>query len=110
MQLAANDGMSPYGPIRTLATAISSLMDNDKLRGNLMKSLSVFRFLLVAIVIFFETPSQSAEPITLDNVGAPAEISADEPRVDVFSLEQAARSLDTAALDWQKNRACTACH
>jgi len=52
----------------------------------------------------------SAEPITLETVELPAEITADEPFIKAFSLERAAHSLDTAALDWQKTRACTACH
>jgi squalene-hopene/tetraprenyl-beta-curcumene cyclase len=65
--------------------------------------------ILLAAVLFAEA-ARSAEPITLDNVGPPAAIAADEPRATGFSLDQAARSLDTAALDWQKNRACTACH
>jgi len=56
------------------------------------------------------TATQAAGPVTIENVEAPAAISADEPRAAVFSLEQAARSLDTAALDWQRNHACTACH
>src|SRR5215475_4414251 len=54
--------------------------------------------------------AKSAEPITLENVQPPAALVPDEPHAESFSLEQAARSLDTAALDWQKNRACTACH
>ncbi len=53
---------------------------------------------------------EAAEPITLETVPAPAEITADEPHTKLFSPALAARSLDTAALDWQKTHACTACH
>ncbi|MBI3864037.1 MAG: squalene--hopene cyclase [Planctomycetia bacterium] len=63
-----------------------------------------------AALVLLMVRNVAAEPITLDNVEPPAEISADEPLAPAFSLEQAARSLDTAALDWQKSRACTACH
>src|SRR5262245_3349164 len=73
-----------------------------------MKTLGACTFLLAAA--HFAGSARSAEPITLDNVQPPAAIAVDEPRATVFSLEQAARSLDTAALDWQKNHACTACH
>src|SRR5262245_18857505 len=65
--------------------------------------------ILVAVTCLADTVI-SAEPITLENVQPPAAIVPDEPRTKRFSLEQAARSLDMAALDWQKNRACTACH
>jgi squalene-hopene/tetraprenyl-beta-curcumene cyclase len=65
---------------------------------------------LLLLVACFANRAFSAEPITLENVGSPAEIAADEPRAAVFSLEQAARSMDTAALHWQKTHACTACH
>src|SRR5262245_50402551 len=65
--------------------------------------------LLVAVTCSAET-AKSTEPITLENVQPPAAIVPDESHAKSFSLEQAARSLDTAALDWQKNRACTACH
>src|SRR5262245_18777219 len=73
-----------------------------------MKILGTCIFLLATS--HFAGIAKSAEPITLDNVCPPAAIAADEPRARAFSLEQAARSLDTAALDWQKNHACTACH
>jgi squalene-hopene/tetraprenyl-beta-curcumene cyclase len=73
-----------------------------------MKTFGACMILLAAA--HYAGVARSAEPITLDNVQPPAAIAADEPRAAVFSLDQAARSLDTAALDWQKNHACTACH
>jgi squalene-hopene/tetraprenyl-beta-curcumene cyclase len=73
-----------------------------------MKSIVAWMILLVATR--FVPTARAAEPITLDAVESPAEIAADEPLTQAFSLEQAARSLDTAALNWQKTHACTACH
>jgi squalene-hopene/tetraprenyl-beta-curcumene cyclase len=51
-----------------------------------------------------------APPLTLENVGVPPEIAPDEPLAAGFSLAAAARSMDTAALFWQKSRSCSACH
>jgi squalene-hopene/tetraprenyl-beta-curcumene cyclase len=50
------------------------------------------------------------DPVTLENVVAPDENRADEPLAEAFSLEQATRFLDSAALDWQKSRQCMTCH
>jgi squalene-hopene/tetraprenyl-beta-curcumene cyclase len=52
----------------------------------------------------------AAEPLTLETVKPPSEISSAEPLATEFSLERAARALDGAALHWQKTNACTACH
>ncbi|HVC94377.1 MAG TPA: squalene--hopene cyclase [Pirellulales bacterium] len=52
----------------------------------------------------------AAEPLTLETVEPPPEISPDEPLAREFSLERAAWALDSAALSWQKAHACTACH
>ncbi len=49
-------------------------------------------------------------PITLENVEPPPVIAPDEPLAKVFSLERTARSLDNAALHWQKTHTCAACH
>src|SRR5579872_4519 len=70
----------------------------------------VMKMIGAAALLWLSARLVAAETVTLDNVDPPAEISADEPFAPAFSLEQAARSLDTAALDWQKTRACTACH
>lgn len=53
---------------------------------------------------------RAAEPITLATVNPPPDIAPDEPNIQQFSLERAAQYLDTAALDWQKEHACTSCH
>ncbi len=50
------------------------------------------------------------EPLTAGTVPEPAELSATEPLSGEFSLERAARALDTAALHWQETRKCAACH
>lgn len=52
----------------------------------------------------------AGDVITLANVADPGQITADEPIVEVFSPEKAARYLDTASLYWQKSRNCAACH
>ena len=52
----------------------------------------------------------AGEPVTLDNYEAPTANSKDEPFAAEFSLEQAARFLDSASLEWQVSRECFACH
>ncbi len=51
----------------------------------------------------------AADPVTLDNVKEPAANRSDEPRAE-YSLERAVRFLDSAAIDWQKQRMCFTCH
>ncbi|MEX0714797.1 MAG: prenyltransferase/squalene oxidase repeat-containing protein [Pirellulales bacterium] len=50
------------------------------------------------------------EAVNLDNVSAPEPNRPDEPLAEQFSLDAAARFLDSAALDWQKSRQCFTCH
>ena len=52
----------------------------------------------------------AAEPVTLANVKAPAANLSDEPLAKKFSLERATHFLDSAALQWQKQRKCMTCH
>jgi len=52
----------------------------------------------------------AAEPVTLANVEAPAANLSDEPLAKEFSLERATRFLDSASLQWQKQRKCMTCH
>src|SRR5688572_17456779 len=73
-----------------------------------MRTFTACPILFIALCLVPE--SRAAEPVTLAIVSSPPEISPDEPRIKTFSLERAARSLDSAALDWQKQHACTACH
>ena len=52
----------------------------------------------------------AGEPLKLETASAPPALAADEPLAAAFSLDLAARSLDTTALNWQKERKCAACH
>ena len=52
----------------------------------------------------------ASELVTLANVVDPGQITADEPIAEVFSAENAAHYLDTAALHWQKSHNCASCH
>ncbi len=52
----------------------------------------------------------AADIIAAESVESPADIAPDEPYAKEFSLERAARYLDSAALDWQRTHACTSCH
>jgi squalene-hopene/tetraprenyl-beta-curcumene cyclase len=54
--------------------------------------------------------SSGAEPVTLDNYEAPTANVKDEPIAAEFSLENAVRFLDSAALEWQTSRGCFSCH
>jgi squalene-hopene/tetraprenyl-beta-curcumene cyclase len=55
-------------------------------------------------------PDIPAEAITLTNVEAPRENSADEPLAAEFSLERGKQFLDSSSLAWQKQRDCMTCH
>ncbi|MBI1917233.1 MAG: terpene cyclase/mutase family protein [Planctomycetes bacterium] len=72
-----------------------------------MRTSSCFLF---AVVLTLTASASADEGLTLANVPAPPPLVADEPLARAFSLKQAARSLDTAALHWQKTRKCAACH
>jgi squalene-hopene/tetraprenyl-beta-curcumene cyclase len=50
------------------------------------------------------------EPLTIQNVAPLGANRADEPVRDAFSMKAAVRFLDGAALNWQKDRKCFACH
>ncbi len=52
----------------------------------------------------------AAEPVTLENVVAPAANQRDEALAKDFSLTRATGFLDSAALQWQKQRKCMTCH
>jgi len=75
--------------------------------------MKVVRCFLIAgtMVLLLSVPILSAdEGITLDNVVSPGPNRADEPFAEEFSMQQAVRFLDSAALTWQKERKCFACH
>lgn len=50
------------------------------------------------------------EAVTLQNVQAPAPNKLDEPLAKEFSLTKAVDFLDSASLNWQKQRQCFTCH
>jgi squalene-hopene/tetraprenyl-beta-curcumene cyclase len=54
--------------------------------------------------------STGEEPLTLESVAPLGANTPDEPIRDKFSMEAAVRFLDAAALNWQKERKCFACH
>jgi squalene-hopene/tetraprenyl-beta-curcumene cyclase len=64
--------------------------------------------LLIAAVM--AVTSTAEEPLTLENVEPLAANRPDEPIRDEFSMDAAVRFLDAAALNWQKQRKCFACH
>ena len=63
-----------------------------------------------AIAALMAATSAAAEPLTLENVTPLEANRPDEPFRDEFSIDAAARFLDAAALNWQKDRKCFACH
>lgn len=64
--------------------------------------------LMIAMIL--PTVALGDEPLTLENVPSYDANRADEPMRSEFSLRAAVRFLDAAALNWQKNRKCFACH
>src|SRR5215471_12959531 len=66
--------------------------------------------LLITSASMLAGSARAWDRLALDNVLAPAPLVEDEPLARSFSLESAARSLDVAALHWQKTRKCAACH
>ncbi len=64
----------------------------------------------LAIAIIMTTSALADEPLTLENVARLGANRADEPMRDEFSMQAAVRFLDAAALNWQKDRKCFACH
>jgi squalene-hopene/tetraprenyl-beta-curcumene cyclase len=50
------------------------------------------------------------EPVTLRTVKAPAENRKDEPWAKAFSVDQAVRFMDAAALSWTRTHGCFSCH
>jgi len=77
----------------------------------LIQWLSRTQFLAgLCLMMMIPESARGDDLVTLANVVDPGPITADEPIAEVFSAEKAARYLDTAALHWQKERNCAACH
>ena len=74
-----------------------------------------FNIVLIASVVVFsvigvERFGESAEALTRAVVTDPGPNQRDEPLASEFSLAKATSFLDSAALQWQKDRQCFACH
>ena len=66
---------------------------------------------LVGLVLLLTVVSFSIDgSVTLKNVIDPGPNRADEPFIEKFSFSAAVRFMDSAALSWQKQRKCFACH
>ncbi len=61
-------------------------------------------------VLMMAASAMAGEPLTLENVPPLEPNSPDEPVRDQFSMDAAVSFLDAAALNWQKERKCFACH
>jgi squalene-hopene/tetraprenyl-beta-curcumene cyclase len=66
--------------------------------------------LLLALAAGSVAPLTATEPVTLDNVVDPGPNTPDEPLAAEFSRDKAVHFLDSAALQWQKQRKCFTCH
>ena len=67
------------------------------------------RFAICLILLSSAIDAGAVEPVTLENVKSPGPNVLDEPTAE-FSLEKAAHFLDSASLQWQKQRKCFTCH
>lgn len=66
--------------------------------------------IIVVLAAWLPIVVSAADIVTLENVQEPAANRSDEPKAATFSLERAVHFLDSAALDWQKQRKCFTCH
>ncbi len=64
----------------------------------------------LTIVASFAASTRAEEFLTLENVPTLAPNRPDEPLRDEFSMDAAVHFLDAAALNWQNDRKCFACH
>ena len=64
----------------------------------------------MVIAVLMAAWSLAGEPLTLDNSLPVGENRLDEPLRGEFSLNAAVRFIDNAALNWQEDRKCFACH
>lgn len=75
-----------------------------------MKTATQFRVASFVFVVTVAGRLLGQEPLTLENVVLPDPNRPDEPFIESFSMHQAVRFLDSAALSWQKQRNCFSCH
>ena len=75
---------------------------------NMLRTFAVLFFIASASIL--RAADLPEAELTLESVPDPGVNTADEPLAKAFSMESAARFLDTASLHWTKNRQCFACH
>jgi squalene-hopene/tetraprenyl-beta-curcumene cyclase len=68
------------------------------------------KVILLVVMVATIAPALAQEPPALESVKPPGPNRPDEPFNREFSLEEAVRFLDYAALSWQKEHKCFACH
>ena len=80
------------------------------MRYTIIRLMASIQLIGLCLVLAITQIGKGSDLITLENVVAPSPIMADEPIMDAFSAEKAARYLDTASLHWQKTKRCASCH
>ena len=75
-----------------------------------MKSVKYALLLTIAFALLAAGRFWADESVTFKNLISPGPNRADEPFIEQYSFPAAVRFLDSAALTWQKQRKCFACH
>ena len=70
----------------------------------------VVGLMVAAMALVLNVFPGGGEPDGIDIPLLPPAATEDEPLISKFSLESAAHSLDSIALNWQESRQCAACH
>jgi hypothetical protein len=70
----------------------------------------ILRLAVGSMAVVLSSFASAGEPGEIDAPLAPPRAAVDEPLISKFSLESAAHSLDSIALNWQKTKQCAACH
>lgn len=76
--------------------------------GETAMTRSAIRWLLLAVLL--QTNLTVSAEVTLENVVDPGPNERDEQLASEYSLDQATKFLDSASLQWQKQRKCFTCH
>lgn len=72
--------------------------------------IKVLRLTVALMALVLSSFASAGEPGKIDAQVAPPAAAVDEPLISKFSLESAAHSLDSIALNWQRTNQCAACH
>ncbi|MHC4402581.1 MAG: squalene--hopene cyclase [Planctomycetota bacterium] len=75
-----------------------------------MESFAIRFLAILVIAVVMTATSVAEEPLTLENGPPLGPNSPDEPIRREFSMDAAVGFLDAAALNWQRDRKCFACH